>query len=83
MDKWDADEALDTFAEMHGINPNIIRNKDQVAKLRDQRAKKEQAAAAAQMAKPMKDAAQGAKAMSEADGGNIQDLVANMTGGGR
>lgn len=79
LDKFDSDEALDTFADMHGINPNIIRNKDQVAALRQQRAKKEQMAAMQQMAKPMKEMAQGAKALSDT-GQDPANLVKGMTG---
>jgi hypothetical protein len=80
LDKFDVDEAIDTYAEMHGINPNIIRTADQVKGLREARAAKEKATAMAQMAKPMKEAAQGAKALGETDGGNVQDLVRAMSG---
>jgi hypothetical protein len=80
LDKWDGDEALDTFADMHGINPNIIRNKDQVAQLREVRAKKEQAAQIAAMAKPMKDAAGAGKLMGETDTDQLGQMVKGMQG---
>jgi hypothetical protein len=80
IDKFDADEAVDTYAEMHGINPNIIRTKEQVKPLRDARQKKEQAAQMAQMAQPLKDAAQAGKAMGDTNSGGVQDLVKSMTG---
>ena len=80
VDKFDADEALDTYAEMHGINPNIIRTSDQVKTLRDIRAKQQQMQQMAAMAKPAKDAAQAGKALGETDGANSQDLIKAMTG---
>ena len=83
LDKFDADEAVDTYADMHGINPNIIRNKDQVAQLRDVRAKQQKAAQMAAMAKPMKEMAQAGKAMGETDQNNLGDMVAGLTGASR
>jgi hypothetical protein len=80
LDKFDTDEAVDTYADMHGINPNIIRNKDQVTSLREARAKKEQAAQMAAMAKPAKDMAQAGKAIGETDQNNLGDMVKGMTG---
>jgi hypothetical protein len=80
MDKFDSDEAIDTYADMHGINPNIIRNKDQVTTLREARAKKERAAQMAAMAKPAKDMAQAGKAIGETDQNNLGDMVKGMTG---
>lgn len=80
VDKFDADEAVDTYAEMHGINPNIIRTKEQVKPLRDARAKKDQAAQMAAMAKPMKEAAEAGRAMGDTNSGGVQDLVKSMTG---
>ena len=80
LDKMDVDEWIDTYAEMHGINPNIIRTKDGVGKLRELRQKQQQAQAMAQMAQPMERLAKAGKAMGETDGGNVQDLMATMTG---
>jgi hypothetical protein len=80
LDKFDADEALDTYAEMHGINPNIIRTKEQVVPLREARQKQKQMEQMAQMARPMKDAAQAGKAAGETNSGGVQDLVKSMTG---
>lgn len=80
LDKFDADEAIDTYADMHGVNPQIIRNKDEVKTLREIRKKKEQMEQMAQMAQPMKEAAQGGKALGETDGSNVQDMIRTMTG---
>ena len=79
-DKWNGDEALDTIADMYGINPNIIRGKEEVTKLRDVRAKQMQMQQMAAMAKPMKEAAQGAKAMGETDSDNVQGIMKQMSG---
>jgi len=80
LDKFDVDEAIDTYADMHGINPNIIRTKEQVKVLRDIRQKQQQMSQMAAMAKPVKEAAQAGKAMGETDGGNVQDIIKTMTG---
>jgi len=79
-DKWNGDEALDSIADMHGINPKIIRGQEEVAKLREVRAKQQQMQQMAAMAKPMKEAAQAGKAMGETDSGNVQDIVRQMSG---
>jgi len=83
IDKFDADEAIDTYSEMHGINPNIIKTKEQVKPIRDARTKQEQMKQMAEMARPLKDTAQAGKTLGDTDGGNVQDLVAQMTGGSR
>jgi hypothetical protein len=81
IDKFNADEALDTYSEMHGINPNIILTKEQVKPLREARQKKEQMAQMAQMAKPMSEAAKAGKDMGDTNSGGVQDLVKSMVGG--
>jgi hypothetical protein len=80
IDKFDVDEAIDTYAEMHGINPNIIRTKDQIKPFRDMRQKQMQMQQMAQMAKPAEQLAKGAKAMGDTDGENVQQMAQNMTG---
>ena len=42
VDKFNFDEALDAWAEMQGIAPNLLRSDEEVAELRAQRAKQEQ-----------------------------------------
>jgi hypothetical protein len=80
LDKLNGDVAIDTYSEMHGINPNIILTDEQMKPLREARTKKAQAAAMAAMAKPASDMAKGAKALGDTDGENVQDLVRTMTG---
>lgn len=80
LDKFDVDEAIDTYAEMHGINPNIIRSAEMVQGLRDARAKQQQAAMLQQMAKPMGDAAKGMKAMGDTNLDNIKEMAGMLQG---
>ena len=80
LDKFNCDEALDTYSDMHGINPNIIRTEDAVKVLRDIREKQQQMQQMAAMAGPMKDGAQAAQALGDTNGGNIQDILKGMTG---
>lgn len=82
-DKWNGDVAVDTIAEMYGTNPNLIRGKEEVAQLRDARAKQQQMQQMAAMAKPMKDAAGAAQALGGTDGGNVQGIVNQMLGSGQ
>lgn len=62
VDKVDFDEAIDQYADMTGIHPSIIRDKDSVKKLRNDRAKVQQAR---DQAESMGNMAQGAKTLSE------------------
>ena len=80
VDKFDVDEAIDTYSSMHGINPNIIRTKDEVKVLREIRQKQQQMAQMAQMAQPIERFAKAGKAMGETDGGTVQDNIRAMTG---
>lgn len=80
LDKLDVDRAIDTYSEMQGIDPRIIRTDDQVKGLRDIRAKQQQTAQMASMAKPAESAAKAGKAMGETDPEQVKQLVAMMTG---
>lgn len=64
-DKFDADQSIDEYAMAIGVPPTVVRSDDDVAAIRDERAKAQQAQAMASMAAPLKDAAQAAKAASE------------------
>lgn len=80
VDKFDVDAAIDEYASMHGIPPNIIRSKDQVDGIRAQRAQAEQAQQAMAMLPAMSSAATAAKTLSDT---NIEDTSAltRMLGG--
>jgi hypothetical protein len=62
MDKFDADQAVNQFADMQGVPPTIIRSDKNVAIMRQQRAQQQAAQAAAAQAP---EAAKTMKTMSE------------------
>lgn len=63
LDKLDADQAVDAFAEMSGVSPTVIVPQEQVEHIRQQRAQQQQQQQAMAMGMA---AAQGAKTLSEA-----------------
>ncbi len=69
LDKFDADEAVDQYADMVGAPPSIIVPDDKVKANRDARAKRQQMAENAQMASQvapaMKDGAQAASVLAD------------------
>lgn len=78
IDKLDFDEAVDQYADMVGAPPKLIRSDDVVAKIREEKAKQQQAQMAQQQ---LMAGAQGAKVLSETDmGGNnaLNALMGNM-----
>jgi hypothetical protein len=84
MDKLDADQTIDEYADAVGDPASIIRGDDEVLEMREQRA---QAAAEAQQQEGMALAAEGiggmadaAKTMSETDTAG-QNLLTDMAGG--
>jgi len=64
LDKIDTDQILDVYADITSIPPGIVRSDDQVAAIRQQRAKQQQQA---QMAAMMQQGADTAKTLSETD----------------
>ena len=66
-DKIDADQVVDVYADMLGVDPSLIVADDQVALIREDRAKQQQAMNMAAMAQPAKDMATAAKTASEVD----------------
>lgn len=65
FDKFDADQSIDEYAMAIGVPPTVVRSDDDVAAIRDDRAKAQQAQQMAAAAGPLKDAALAAKAASE------------------
>ena len=81
LDKIDFDEAIDEYGDGAGVSPRVIRSADQVAAIRQQRAKQQQEE---QEASKLKDMAQSAQSLSQADtsGKNaLTDLIAAKGGG--
>lgn len=72
LDKFDADEALDEYADAIGISPRIIRDKEDVDQIRADRAKK------AQMQEQMAMAQQAAETASTAATVETQGGQSNM-----
>lgn len=78
LDKLDADQFVDRYSEMLGVDPSLIVADEQVAMIRSQRAQQQQAAAVAAMAQPAKDFATAAEAASQAD--PASGLLSGFTG---
>lgn len=77
-DKMDTDELIDEYAERAGSPPRIIRSTQEVKKDREAAAQKQQMAETAAMAPAMKDGAEAARLLSEADasGQSVIDRMA-------
>jgi len=73
-DKIDADEVIDDYASMLGTKPNVVVTGEKLAAKRAARAKQEQIAAMAAMAKPLSDGANAASVLSQADAGQTGTL---------
>jgi hypothetical protein len=74
MDNIDVDYAIDKYSFLLNNDPKLIRSPDQLAAIREDRAKQQQAAQQAQMAEQM---AKAGKTLSETDvGGGINALQA-------
>lgn len=80
LDKLDADQAIDAFAEMSGVSPTVIVPQEQVQGIRQERAQQLQQQRAMEMGMA---AAQGAKTLSEAQTSDPSALTAitNAAGG--
>lgn len=67
LDKLDADQLVDAYADMLGVDPSLIVADKQVAMIRQDRAKAAQAQKMAEMAPAVKDIAQAGQAASQID----------------
>lgn len=79
LDKFDADQAMDEYAEAVGVNPNIILTDDEVLDVREQRERQIMAQQAMDAAAPAKDATQAVKNLADSgqDTGSVLDSVTN------
>lgn len=80
LDKLNADQAIDAFADMSGVSPTVIVPQDQVEQDRQERAQQQQQQQALAMAQA---AAQGAKTLSEAQMKDPSALSAMAQAAGR
>lgn len=77
LDKINFDQVVDDYADMYGVNPEIIVPDDQVAALRAQKAK---AAQAQQMAAAAPAIADTAKTVGDTNAQGIKDVIQQVTG---
>jgi hypothetical protein len=81
-DKFDADQAIDEYADASGAPPTIVRSDDAVVEMRKVRQQQEMAAQAAAAAAPLKEASAALKNLGETNvgGGNtaLETILANM-----
>jgi len=77
VDKLNTDQMIDDYAEMYGVNPEIIVPDDVAAQRRQAKA---EAAQAAQAAAAMPQMAQTAKAVSGIDTQGMTDVMQQLTG---
>lgn len=78
IDKFDADEAVDRFADMIGISPTIIKGDDKVKPIREMREQEAQIAAQREHALQ---SAEGAKTLSETKMDDENALAGILEGG--
>lgn len=82
LDKIDTDQILDVYGEHTSVPPGIVRPDEEVAAIRQERAKQQQAV---QMAEIAKQGASAAKDLSQADTGGenvLSQLINNANAGG-
>lgn len=77
VDKINVDQVVDDYADMYGVNPEIIVPDDVAAQRRQDKAQAQQAA---QMAAAMPQMAQTAKAVSGIDSQGLSDVMQNLQG---
>ena len=84
LDKLDADQTVDEYADALGVPPGVILTDDEVAELRARRRNQELAQQAAAMAEPAKDATQAVKNLADAkqsDGSALDALSESIRQG--
>ena len=77
MDKLNTDAIIDAYSDMLGADPDFIVANDDVAIIREERAKAQQAA---QAAAAVPEAAKAAKAAGEVDTENLQNVLGLFSG---
>ncbi|WP_186425088.1 portal protein [Cupriavidus metallidurans] len=80
LDKFDSDKWADVYADMLGVDPELIVPDDKVALIRQQRAQAQQAAQQAAMANSVADTAQKLGNVSTTGGNAASDIMQQFTG---
>lgn len=78
LDKFDADQAIDDYGKAIGVPPNIILSDDDVAEIREARAKQEQQTQIMEMAQQAATVAKDAGAASTEEGTLLGDLAGQV-----
>lgn len=78
VDKIDADQLIDSYSDMLGVDPTIILADDQVAIIREQRAEAQQAQAAAMQTQMAAETAQKLGTTPMGQGDNALDSMINL-----
>lgn len=84
LDKLDADQAVDEYADALGVTPGVILTDDEVEDFRDDRQRQQLAQQAAALAAPAKDATQAVKNLADAqqsDGSALDALSESIKSG--
>jgi hypothetical protein len=80
LDKFDSDKWADAYADMLGVDPELIVADDKVAMIRKQRAQQQQAAQQAAMANSAADTAQKLGNVSTTGGNAASDIIGLFSG---
>lgn len=78
LDKWDADQSVDEYADIMGVSPKVIVADEAVAQARADRRQQQQQMQAMQMAQA---AAAGAKTLSDTHVGDGENALQRILGG--
>jgi hypothetical protein len=79
LDKLNGDEIIEAYADMLGVDPDLITSDEAAAVIREQRAQQQQAAQQAAAMPEMINAAKTASETSTADGSMLSDLTRQFT----
>lgn len=82
LDKFDADQWADVYADSLGVDPSLVRGDDEVAKIRETRAAQQQQQAAMEQASVMADAAAKVGSVDTSKPNALTDIMGNLTGYG-
>ena len=82
LDKFDADQWADVYADSLGIDPSLVRGDDEVAKIRQARAAQEQQAVAQEQAAVAADTAAKLGGIKTSEPNALNDILGNLSGYG-
>lgn len=80
VDKLDADQLVDAYSDMLGVDPSLIIADDKVAVVRKQRADQQRVQQAAALAQPAADAAQKLSTINPQQPSMLNDVLGNLQG---